>query len=171
MLMSDVATWVAIASGFVVGLPALWMLSRGLWPEAYVRRVAAARHSVGVSLLLGAVPAVIFIALIVAGARRLGPVPGLILSAAIIMWGLNGMVGIASLVGERLWPQGEPWKQTRNGGLVVICCALLPIVGWFVLLPAMAIIGMGINVRCLFLSRRPPPLPAAAPVAAMETSN
>ena len=150
MLMSDVLMWVAIASGFVVGLPALWMLSRGLWPESFAKRCAVSQRGIGWSFLVGLIPTVAFILLLVVGGKRLGPIPGIIVSGALIIWGLNGVVGIASLVGERLWPTGEPWKQTRNGGLVVICCALLPVVGWFLFLPLMAVIGLGVNMRCLF---------------------
>ncbi len=153
MLMSDVLMWVAIASGFIVGLPALWMLSRGLWPESFEKRCAAARHGMGMSFILGLLPAIVFGFLIAVMAKRLGPVPGLIISGALIVWGLMGVVGIASLIGERLWPAGEPWKQTRNGGLVVICCALIPVVGWFLFLPLIAVTGMGVNVRCLFMRR------------------
>ena len=166
MLMSDVLMWVAIASGVIVGLPALWMLSRGLWPESFEKRCAAARRGLGLSFLLGLLPAVVFGFMIAGMAKRLGPIPGLIISGALIVWGLVGVVGIASLIGERLWPAGEPWKQTRNGGLVVICCALIPIVGWFLFLPLMAITGMGLNLLSYFigaprLASVPPPLPVS----------
>ena len=172
MLMSDVLMWVAIASGFIVGLPALWMLSRGLWPEGFEKRSAASRKGLGVSLVLGLMPTVVFAFLIAMLGKRLGPVPGILISGTAIVWGLNGLAGVASLVGERLWPTGEPWKQTRNGGLVVICCALLPVVGWFFLLPLMAVTGMGINMRCLMGGPPSQPAPVAAPVAnALEASN
>jgi hypothetical protein len=39
----------------------------------------------------------------------------------------------------------------KHGGLTLVCCALLPVVGWFVLLPVMAVIGGGIQVRAWFL--------------------
>lgn len=163
MLMSDVLIWVAIASGFVVGVPALWMLSRGLWPNTFAKRSIAARKGIGVSLLLGLIPAIVAGLFIAVLGKRLGPVPGIFLSGAIIVWGMMGAAGIASLIGERLWPTGEPWKQTRNGGLVIICAALIPVVGWFLLLPLMAIVGMGVNIRSLFSSV---PVPAPAPVIA-----
>ena len=172
MLMSDVLMWVAIASGFVVGLPALWMFSRGLWPEAFEKCCAAARRGIISSFFLGLIPTLVFSFLIALMAKRLGPVPGIIISGALTVWGLNGVVGIASIIGERLWPAGDPWRQTRNGGLVVICCALIPVVGWFLFLPLMALVGMGVNVRCLFMGRRratdelvPASLPMDAPVS------
>jgi hypothetical protein len=115
--------------------------------------------------VLGLVPTVIISFVIAALGKRLGPIPGILISGSIIVWGMMGASGIASLVGERLWPTGEPWKQMRNGGLVIICCALIPVVGWFLLLPLIAIIGMGVNVRCLFTGKPqavatevPPPL-------------
>ena len=168
MLMSDVLIWVAIASGFVVGAPALWMLGRGLWPEKFAKRCVAARKSIGMSLLLGLVPTLIVSLVLVVLGKRLGPIPGILLSGLIIVWGMMGATGIASLIGERLWPAGEPWRQTRNGGLVLICAALIPVIGWFLLLPLMAVVGLGVNVRCLFtrkprpvITEVPPPLPTS----------
>ncbi|MCW0216738.1 MAG: hypothetical protein OJI67_00320, partial [Prosthecobacter sp.] len=52
------------------------------------------------------------------------------------------------------------WKQTKQGGLVLVLCALLPVVGWAVLLPLMAILGWGIVLRSWFVKV---PEPAAAP--------
>jgi hypothetical protein len=45
----------------------------------------------------------------------------------------------------------------------LVCCALLPVVGWAVLLPLIAIIGWGVNVQTLFVKAvvTPPELPAA----------
>jgi hypothetical protein len=170
MFMSDVLMWVAIAGGFVVGLPALWMLSRGLWPGGFAKRSAVARRGIGLSFLLGLIPAAGFIFMLFLTGRRLGPIPGAILSGVLIVWGLNGMAGIASLVGERLWPAGEPWKQTRNGGLVVICCALMPIVGWFLFLPLLAVIGLGVNLRCLFEANPHPAEASRLPADALEST-
>lgn len=165
MLMADVSIWVAIAAGFVVGMPALWMLSRGLWPESFARRVAVSQGGVGKAFFIGLIPAAIAVMLLMAAGKKGGPVVAL-LAAAIFVWGLIGTAGIASLIGERLWPSAEAWKQTRNGGLVVICCALIPVVGWFVFLPLIAVVGMGINTRCLLGGGRvkpavsaPPPMP------------
>ncbi len=64
-----------------------------------------------------------------------------------ITWGLLSAAGLASVVGERLWPQAEPWRQMKQGGLTLVCCALLPVVGWAVLLPVLAILGWGLQVR------------------------
>lgn len=169
MLMADVSIWVAIAAGFVVGMPALWMLTRGLWPDSFAKRVAVSQTGVGKSFLIGLIPAAIAMLLLTAAGKKGGPVVALI-AAAIFVWGLVGVAGIASLIGERLWPTAEAWKQTRNGGLVVICCALIPLMGWFIFLPLMAIIGMGINTRCLFGGGRAPAVSAPPPLPLSETT-
>lgn len=167
--MSDVMIWVAIASGFVVGMPALWMLSRGLWPEGFARKLKVSQTGVGKSLLVGIVPVIIASLIIAVIGKRLGPVPGILVSGTLIVWGFMGSAALASLIGERLWPAGEAWQQTRNGGLVLICCALVPVIGWFVILPLIGIIGMGVNVRSWLGSKaaparvieaQPPPMPA-----------
>ena len=152
MLMSDVLIWVAIATGFVVSLPALWMLTRGLWPEASAKRLEISRNGVFASFIAGLVPILVFSFIIAVLGKRLGPVPGILVSGSVLALGLSGLTGYASLIGERLWANAEIWRQTRNGGLVIICCALLPVVGWFLLLPIFVIIGMGVSVRS-FLSK------------------
>jgi hypothetical protein len=172
MLMADVSIWVAIAAGFIVGMPALWMLARGLWPESFAKRTTISQGGMGKSLLIGMIPLAISIFVVSGLGKKLGAL-AVIVAAAILVWGLMGASGIASLIGERLWPTSEPWKQTRNGGLVVICCALIPVVGWFVFLPLIAVIGMGINTRCLLggghgttAVSAPPPMPVSETTAA-----
>ena len=168
MLFSTVSIYLSIALAFVIGLPALWMLQRGLWPESFEKKLAVSQTSLLKTLLIGIIPVVIISLIIAVMAQRLGPIPGLLLSATILAWGFAGAAGIASLIGARLWPTGEPWKQTRNGGLVLVCCALLPMVGWFLLLPLIAVLGMGVNVRSWFFKPKPvvatpPPLTVDAP--------
>lgn len=155
MLFSTVSIYLSIALAFVIGLPALWMLQRGLWPESFEKILAVSQTSLWKTLLVGIIPVVIISLIIAAMAQRLGPIPGLLLSATILAWGFAGATGFASLIGIRLWPSGEPWKQTRNGGLVLVCCALLPMVGWFLLLPLIAVLGMGVNVRAWFVKTNP----------------
>jgi len=37
MLFSTVLVWLLVAVAFVVALPALWLLSSGLWPETVAK--------------------------------------------------------------------------------------------------------------------------------------
>lgn len=147
MLFADYFLWALIALGFVVSLPAIWMVSRALWPTGYEKRRKLAQGNVLKSALIGLLPMALAIIFIMATGKRLGLLAVLV-SGMVILWGLSGLSGLATLVGERLWPHvTEPWRHTRNGGLVLICCALLPAVGWFILLPLLTIVGMGANVQ------------------------
>jgi hypothetical protein len=162
MLFSTVLVWLLIAVGFVVALPALWMLTGGLWPEKARRLRRVAESGVLKSFFIGLGPltgAVVLVALL-ARLPKMGALAAL--SAGVLAaWGFMGMGGVAALVGERLWPGAEPWRQVKHGGLTLVCCALLPVVGWFVLLPVMAVTGAGLQVRAWFL-REPGPAPEPA---------
>ena len=152
MLFSTVLVWLLVAVGFVVSLPALWVLARGLWPEGVGRFRRVAEMGLIKSFLVGLGPLVVGIVLIAVIAKlpKMGALAALV-GGGLLAWGLIGAGGVAALVGERLWPSAEPWRKVKHGGLTLVCCALLPVVGWFVLLPLMAVIGGGIQVRAWFL--------------------
>ena len=152
MLFSTVLVWLLVAVGFVVALPALWVLARGLWPEGVGRFRRVAEMGLIKSFLVGLGPLVVGIVLIAVIAKlpKMGALAALV-GGGLLAWGLIGAGGVEALVGERLWPSSEPWRQVKHGGLTLVCCALLPVVGWFVLLPLMAVIGGGIQVRAWFL--------------------
>lgn len=165
MTLSTVFIWLSIALGFFLALPALWMLIRALCPVRHRKQVLVAKKGMGRSFLLGLIPLALGVAVIAAGSKRLGPIMGLVVAGLMLLWGFIGVAGYATLIGRRLWRQAGPWRQTRNGGLVLTCCAALPVVGWAVLLPAMAVLGMGVNIRAWFTA-----LPAARQPAE-ETSS
>lgn len=169
MLFSTVLSWLLVAAGFVVALPALWLLARGLWPETAVRHREAASRGLFKCFLLGLVPligSVILIA-VLSKVPKMGAFSVLI-GGIMIAWGFIGAGGIATLIGERLWPNEEPWRQTKQGGLALVLCALLPVVGWVVLLPMIAILGWGIGLRAWFM-KAPQPAPVIAPALSSET--
>lgn len=151
MIMADISSYVAIALAFVLALPAMWMAFRGLWPEAFAKRVEIAKAGLFKSFLLGLLTAGIITLVIFVFAKRLGPVPGFLVAGCAIAVGLAGLAGYATLIGERLWQGAEGWKQTRNGGMVLICATALPFIGWFLMLPLLAIVGLGVNVRSRFV--------------------
>lgn len=160
MLMADVLQWVAVALGFVVSLPALWMLARAIGPRWFEKR--AGIEGLGKSLLVGLAPLLVAVIVLAAMGKRLGPLPGAWVSGLVVLWGLAGAAGIAAQVGVRLWPAADPWRQSRNGGLVLVCVALLPMVGWFIVFPLLLVAGMGTQVRAWFVRK---PTVTEAPVS------
>lgn len=169
MLFSTVLIWVLVAVGFVVALPALWLLTLGLWPGRAERLTRVAEAGLGRSVLVGVLPVLGAVVLVSILARlpKMGLVAALV-AGVVMLWGLAGLCGTAALLGRRLWPAAEPWRQVRHGGLTLVGCALLPVVGWFVLLPLMAVAGAGMQVRAWLGRKReapppPPPLPVESP--------
>ena len=165
MNMSVVFAWLAVALGFVVGLPSLWMCCDAVWPERAARKAGIALAGLWKSLLIGLVPFVIFASTL----GRLGKagLPGVIPMGLLLLWGFIGASGLARATGERLWPYlaaDRPWKQTMRGGFVLAGAALLPVVGWLFILPLILILGWGTSIRAIFAKRRETPaIPSPAP--------
>ncbi|WP_075089343.1 hypothetical protein [Verrucomicrobium spinosum] len=95
-------------------------------------------------------------------------IANVLLAGGTLLWALAGLAGLATHVGEVLWPQfktgDEAWRATWKGGLVVVGCLLIPFIGWFFLLLMMPVLGAGIQVRSWFGRRQAPlPQPVAAP--------
>ncbi len=162
MIVSTVLAWLLVALAFVVAAPALFMLANGLWPSLAGKTRRAADRGVVLCALTGVLPTIgVIIGVIILSKLPGAGVLAVLFAGLAITWGLIGATGFAAMIGERLWPDLASWKQTRNGGLVVICCALLPVVGWIVLLPLIAIVGLGAHVLSFF-SKAPVAQPAPA---------
>lgn len=166
MLFSTVFTWLLVAAAFVIALPALWILAAGLWPDRTQRLRRVAERGLLRSFFCGLPVLLAGIAVIsvVSKLPKMGAVAAL-LGGVLLTWGLLGAGGTAALLGERLWPQAEPWRQVKHGGLTLVCVALMPVVGWFVLLPLLAVVGAGLQVRTLFGAGKIPEAPVTPPAA------
>lgn len=151
MLFSTVLVWLLVAIAFVVALPALWMFAQGYWPQRVQRQAGLISSGLLKPLLLGLLPLVVG-ALLMAFLSKLPRAGALavLLGGLLITWGLMGSAGLALHVGRRLWPQLEAWRQVKHGGLTLVCSALLPVVGWAVLLPLLAVLGWGVQLQCLW---------------------
>jgi hypothetical protein len=157
MLFSQTFFYLLIGLGTAIGLPALWLFVRAKWPQMIDRSRSASSRSLLLSFLVGApVMAILLGIASKMGSSGVQPlqVSALLLAGLTLVWALAGIAGLATHVGESLWPslvQGEQaWKTTWNGGLVVVGCLLLPFIGWFFLLLLLPVIGAGIQVRSFF---------------------
>jgi hypothetical protein len=74
-----------------------------------------------------------------------------------ILFSSTGISGLATSIGRRLASpvdREKSWMATLRGGIVLELSYLLPVLGWFVILPASIIIGCG--AATLALLRREP---------------
>tara|TARA_R110001592_G_scaffold37179_3_gene124184 strand:- start:823 stop:1332 length:510 start_codon:yes stop_codon:yes gene_type:complete len=87
----------------------------------------------------------------------------------IVTLALFGSTGLVRHVGEQLSAGGtqRPSGLTvlRGGAVVAVAC-VLPIVGWFFLIPVVLITGFGASLRTLKYRR---PTPLAVPVTAVQS--
>lgn len=164
MLISTVLIWLLVAVAFVIALPSLWLCGQALWPEKMRRRRLAAELGLWRTFYLGLAPVIggVMLVSVLSKVPKMGAL-AVVAGGLLLAWGLLGAGGLAALVGQRLWAGAAPWRQTCRGGLLLMGCALLPVVGWVVVLPVLAVLGWGLHIRAWFVKSPPLPCPAAAP--------
>lgn len=161
MLISTVLMWLLIGLAIALALPSIWLTAEALDPEGASRRRDRAAAGLLRNLLVGLLPAVAVFLLSAGLLRAARGAAGVFVLAGVglvLIWALVGTGGLARLVGERLWPDDTPTprRTTACGGAVLVGCCLMPIFGWFGLLPLLLVTGLGIQVRGWFAKRGPP---------------
>jgi hypothetical protein len=57
-----------------------------------------------------------------------------------------GLAGVVNELGTRLFPDQTATKQTLWGSIVLTFACGLPFVGWFLILPYVAFLGIGATI-------------------------
>ncbi len=148
MLMADTMAILLTVLGFMLAFPALWLVCRGLWGPTVERASRrCARNPIkcfivgALSTLLVVVP-VTFLAQAGPGGVFLGTIIGGLFAA----WAHLGVAGLVTHLGRQLPSPADdkrPWKATLRGGIALELTYLLPILGWFGILPLSWIYGAG----------------------------
>jgi hypothetical protein len=169
MLMADTMAIFFVVLGLLLALPGLWLLSLGLWPRAVAESADACSRGL-VKPFFAGLPVTL---LMIVAAAALNRVPGAVgnISAiavvcAYMIFAHAGVAGLASCIGRRLASPADrerPWRATLRGSVVLELPFLLPLLGWFVILPAAITIGAGALTMSL-LRRAFANSTAAAPV-------
>ena len=155
MIMADTLAIFLTVVGFLLALPALWLLCRGLWPDAVEAATEDCRRGLLFPFLAGIPIAVTAFFATVVASKALGPASGFAAIGVVCLFVFFASVGIAGLtsaIGARLPSPADidrPWQATIRGGIVLELAFLLPILGWFVILPSALIIGSGCACRTL----------------------
>jgi hypothetical protein len=169
MILADVLAVLVALALLGAGFPALLVLLSLLLPEAVERaREQIASRPVrafgrGLLTLLGLV--------IVASILKKGVGVGQLLAFATLLVGLTtamvGGAGLASHLAARYRGQTGsvmPPNEVFAGGLLLELASVVPLVGWFVLLPVSLVTMLGAGAAAL-LGRARRPEPVAQPVA------
>ena len=161
MIMADVLTWFLIIIGSLMVLIAHWLAAFALFPELvegcserYGRRPVAAT-ALGLAVLAPTLLAAILVM------RELAhPAVGVVVIVALVFPTLLAMLGSAGLAlrigaGLRSARDSEqPWRRVLRGGAVLALAFVLPVLGWFVLLPWALASGFGAALMTLRAGRR-----------------
>ncbi len=131
-------------------LVALFTTLRVLFPEVVGRTTETIESMPGRSFVLGLVN-FLFLGAIGLGFAALSDAlsseffffPALILAAALAIGLTFGLASTATLLGQRVSPDGSRWRQTVLGGSMLILASLTPFLGWFLLFPYLGLVGLG----------------------------
>ena len=149
MLMADTMSIFFVILGMMLALPGLWLLCRGLWPEAVTAAADRCRKGLWFSFLAGLPVTIMMVAVTIILFNVLGPVGKIAGVGVVCLYMLQAHTGVSGLVtsiGHRLaapLDEQRPWRSTLRGGVVLELAYLLPFLGWFVILPASIVIGSG----------------------------
>ncbi len=148
--MGDGMGMLTIILAVGVSLAALSAVGGALFPRPVGWTRQAAEGQAARAFLVGLVNAIFVIALAM-GAGALGeatgltflPIVSVILLAVLVVGATFGLMGMAELIGERLFPTSRPMGQTLGGAAALLLACLAPYVGWFGLLPYAGLRGLG----------------------------
>lgn len=139
---------VAVLTGF--GLTGFFLVMGALFPRVVQRSVRAADRSPGRSLLVGLIN-ILFLGALGLGFGSLAENSGagIFQLAAVVLFSLLaillsfGLTGLVQLVGGRLLPASHQTWQYVLGSWALLLGSLTPFVGWFILLPYLAMVATG----------------------------
>jgi hypothetical protein len=149
MLMADTMSIFFVILGMMLALPGLWLLCRGLWPDAVAAAAERCRQRLWSSFLAGLPITIMMVAITAILFNVLGPlgkIAGLGVVCIYLLQAHTGVAGLATSIGHRLATTPDDqrtWRSTLRGGVVLELAYLLPILGWFVILPVSIVIGSG----------------------------
>jgi hypothetical protein len=183
MIMADTLAIFFTVLGLMLATPALWLLCRGLWPDLVLHSAVHCRHSLVKPFFIGlpiAVFGIIGVAVLSKFPQPLAAITIIGFICLILIYAHVGVTAIASVLGERLPSPADidrPWNATVRGGIVLELSYLLPVIGWFIILPVSLIVGAGLTTRSLFSSRKkktsqsPGQLLSAEPALNLQTDG
>ena len=160
MLLADVMMWFLLVLGVLFSFPALWLLSRGLYSQD-VEVMASYLETSRVRAFFSGLPVTLVcvfgVALFVDKHQAFCDIAVVSFLAFFLFYSNVGVAALATMIGNKLpspADQGRPWKSTIRGGVVLELSYLLPVLGWFFILPISLIVGAGAVTARIFSKRK-----------------
>lgn len=83
-------------------------------------------------------------------------IPALLITSLLAIMLSFGLGGMVRLIGERVAPSQNQWRQALLGTILLGVGCTVPLVGWFLLLPYVACAGIGAFIASFFQPDKPP---------------
>lgn len=175
MIMADVLTWFLIILGSLLVLGANWIGAFALFPGLVERSAQRYGQRPVAATMLGlvtGVPALVIGTVVVQALKH--PLVGVLIIGALmvpLLLALAGSAGLALRIGAGMpapIDAVQPWRRVLRGSVVLGLTFLMPILGWFVLLPWALVSGLGAALMSLRERRAPV---AVAAHASARTAN
>lgn len=77
-------------------------------------------------------------------------IPSLLLAAVLVIFLSLGLSAMVSILGERVFPDLSTWQKSFWGTVILAFASAIPTVGWFLLLPFVALTGFGAVILGFF---------------------
>ena len=136
MIVADILMWFLLVMGIYIVFNSYWLASQGLFPDFADRRRQRIRTAPFNSIFAGGFPTDVAALLII-----------------LVLSGLAGSSGLAAQIGAGLASpadQSQAWRRVLRGGIVLGLTFILPVAGWFLILPVSLIMGCGAALRSSF---------------------
>jgi len=150
MIFANILFWFLMIAGASLALNAYWLAAVALFRPAVERaRLTYATRPVAATLtgLVAFVPValVFFVFAKAAGHPGVKIVTGALLMVPLVL-ALIGSAGLADKIGAGLSSpvdEVQPWRRVLRGGAVLALLFVVPLLGWFAMLPLTLASGLG----------------------------
>lgn len=151
--MNEILTISLAVIILTINLVPFFIVFAALFPARMAKTIEVAARLPGRSFVIGMVNFIFFLVLALALFSLSERVDGLLkvilmlpaLAIAVILSIMLsfGLGGLAALIGERIAPTRPAWQRMLWGTLLLGLGSSVPLLGWFLLLPYAAWVGMG----------------------------
>ena len=155
MTIANVLQILLLILGLMLVFQAYWLFGTALFPHLVAQARDRYKTPIRTTLIGLAVVVPTFLVGFVAMGKGSNPVIqiiGIVIGTIPLMLGAIGSAGLCQLIGLGLpapGDQSQNWRRVWRGGWVLNFCYLLPLAGWFVILPWGIISGCGAFVTSL----------------------
>ncbi len=152
MIVADILMWFFLIVGFYVVFNSYWLATQGLFPSFVnqcrekIRIAPVRRFFFG----LGLTVPIAGLGIVMLNAPKAWlKFFGAALLIILFLTGLCGATGIAAQIGMGLGKpedESQSWRRVLRGGGVLGLTFILPLAGWFLVLPMTLMMGLGAAV-------------------------